>query len=104
MVSIAADHRPQVLLVPVREDQVEVERGLATVPDVERLIHHEKAHPVDELEQFGRRGIVRHADGVRPHVTQDLELPLGRARVECRAERAKVVVLIDAVDDDPLDR
>ena len=80
MIAVAAQQRAQVLLVPVGEEQVEVERRLLPLPEVERFVHHEKAHPVGQLEQLGRGRIVAGADGVAAHLPQRLELPLERAR------------------------
>ena len=102
VIAIAADPGAHVLLVPVAEDQVEVERRLPSLPDVEQLVHDEKAHAVRQVEQLGGGRIVGHADRVRTHLAEDLQLPLGGAGVERRAERAEVVVLVDALDDDAL--
>ena len=102
MVAVPADERAQVLLVPVREDEVEVERRLLPHPDVEGLVHDQEAHPVGQLEQLRRGRIVARADGVAAHLPQHLQLALGRARVERRAERAEVVVVVDALELDAL--
>jgi len=58
----------------------------------------EEAHAVAEIEELGRGGIVRGADGGDAHFLENLELAFGGAGVERRAEGAEVVVLRDAVE------
>ena len=81
---------------------MEVERRLLPLPDIERLVHHEKSHAVGQLEQLRRGRIVAHADRVAAHLAQDLELSLGGAAIERRAERAEVVVFVHALEVDAL--
>ena len=94
MVAVSPNERPHVLLVPVREDKVEVERGFLALPNVEALIHDEEAHAIGQIEQLGSGRIVGHPDGIRSHLAQDLELALRRAGVEGRAQRPEVMVLV----------
>ena len=98
MVAVSPNERPHVLLVPVREDKVEVERGFLALPNVEALIHDEEAHAIGQVEQFGGGWIVRYPDGIRSHFAQDFELALCRALVERGAQRPEVMVLVDALD------
>ena len=102
MVAVATQHRAQILLVPVGEDQVEVERCLLALPRIEDFVDHQQAHAVGELQQLRRRRVVAHAHRVRAHVAQDFQLALRRAHVEGRAQRTEVVMVVDAVDDDAL--
>jgi hypothetical protein len=55
---------------------------LATLPTIERFIHHEKAHAVGKIEQLRRGRIVAGANGVDAHLFQNLELPLERTQVQ----------------------
>ena len=98
MIAVAPDKGAQVLLVPVGEDEMEVERRLLPHPRVEDFIHDEKAHAVGQLQQFACGLVVRHADGVAAELAQHLQLPFRRAPVERRTQRAEVVMLVDALD------
>lgn len=49
MIAVAPQHRAQVRLVPLREHQVEIQRGLLHLPTVEHLVHHQQAHAVGQL-------------------------------------------------------
>ena len=111
MVAIAPQHRAGIGLMPVGEDQVEVVRRLLLFPAVEHLVHDQEAHAVGQLQQLGRRRVMAHADGVGAHVAQDFQLALGRADIEGSAERAQVMMIVDAtqgnrraIDDDALVR
>ena len=79
-----------------------IERGLAPLPHVEQLVDDENPHAVGQVEQLRRRRIVGHADRVGAHLDEHLELPFGGAQVERRPERAEIVMLVGALDDDAL--
>ena len=102
MIAVAAQLRAPVLLVPVVEEQMIIVRPLAALPAIKRLVHHQHAHPVAQIEQFRRGRIVAGADGVAAHLLQNLNLPLQRAGVDGRAERAQVVMVANAVESDAL--
>ena len=98
MIAVAAEFRAPVLFVPVVEQQVIIVLRLAAFPAVERFVHHHHAQAVAQIEQFRRGRIVAGADGVAAHFLQDLNLPLQRAGVDGRAERAEVVMVANAVE------
>ncbi len=68
------------------------------VPLVEALVPHEDAHLVAEVQDLWRGRIVRGAQGVRPHVAHDLQLPARRILVERHAQRPQVRMQVDAVE------
>ena len=72
--------------------------GLFLLPHVERFVHYDEAHPVGQIEQLGRGGVVRRADRVGAHRPHDLELSLDRAGVHRGAQRAQIVVQAHAAD------
>ena len=67
VVSVSAEEGPEVGLVPVVEEAGVVVCGLVVIPHVEYLVHNEEAHAVGQFEEFGRRRVMRHADGVCAH-------------------------------------
>src|SRR5947207_825123 len=102
MIPISAEHRAQILLGPVGEDQMKIEVGLFPLPGIEDFIDDEKAHAVCELEKLGRGRIVRAADGVAAQLEKRLKLTLGRAGVEGGAESAQVVMEVHTFENDVL--
>ena len=102
MIPVAADERAQIRLVPVREDEMKIQRGFLPLPAVEDFVNHEETHLVGQFQQFRRRRIVTHANGVAAHLAQNLKLPLRRAHIKRRTQRAEIVVLIDAAQGDAL--
>src|SRR4051812_12234612 len=91
--AIASNECTQVLFVPVRVEQVIVERRLLARPLIERLVHDEESHLVGQVQQLGRWRVVAGADGVASHFGEQLELPLQRADVDRGAKRAEIVVV-----------
>src|ERR1035438_3977381 len=85
MVAVAANHGAQILLGPVREDQVEIKRGLRALPAVEDLLHDQKAHAIGKFEKLRCGRIMGCADRVATHLAQNGQLPLGCPKVESRA-------------------
>ena len=83
--------------MPGVERQVVVVRRLRLVPHVERLVQHDEAHAVGQVQQFRRRRIVARADRIGAHLAQQFQLPFERAHVDRRAERAQVVVQAHAL-------
>ena len=61
VVRVAADHCPQVVLVPVVEEQVVVVVAFRHLPGVERLVHHQEAHPIAEIVELRLERIVARA-------------------------------------------
>src|SRR5262249_49138663 len=59
---------------------------------------HENSHAVAEIEQFRSGRVVAGADGIDPHLFQDLDLPLQRPRIDRCAERPQIVVITDTFD------
>lgn len=98
MIAVAAQHRAQIGGMPLPKHQMKIQRGLLHLPTVEHLVHHQQTHAVGQVEQFGRRRVMAHANGVGAHLLQQLQLPLGGAPVERRAERAQVVMIVHPAD------
>ncbi len=101
VVSVTADQHARVLLVPGIEQQAVVVRRLARAPDVERLVHDEDPFLVGVILQLGSGRIVARADRVRPHLDQHVDLPVQRAFVQRRAERAEIVVHAHTLNIEP---
>src|SRR5580658_2460142 len=102
MISIAPDEGSQILLMPLRKDQMKIEGRFLPAPSVENLVHYQEPHLVSEFQPFRRGRIVGGADRVASHLLQHLELPLGSAKLECRTQGAEVMMSIDAFDLDML--
>ena len=77
-------------------------RVFAGRPAIKRLVHHNEAHLVAQIQQLRSRRIVARADGVDAGLAQNFQLPLQRADVDGRAERAEIVVVANAVQLDVL--
>ena len=98
VVAIVAEHVDHVALRPCVEEPVVAVLTLGDIPLVERLQHHHESQLVAEPDQFGRRHVVRSADGIAAHVLEDAQLPADGRFVHGGAERAEVVVQADAFD------
>ena len=57
---------------------------------------HQQAEPIAQVEELGRGGIVRGADGVDAHPPEHLQPALPHPLRHRRADRARVVVQVDA--------
>src|SRR5208283_4090798 len=97
MVPLALDHRLQVLGVPLVEESAVVAASLALLPAVEGLDHHDEPHSIGQVEQFGRGRVVRGPQRVATHLLEDFELPLQRAKVQRRTERAEIMMVARAI-------
>ena len=64
VVAIAANERPHVFFVPLREEEVIIVASFAADPAVERFVHDDEAQAVAKIEQFGSGRIVAGANGV----------------------------------------
>src|SRR6266545_6368505 len=64
MIAIAPNLRAPILLVPVIEQKMIIILLLATLPTIERFIHHQKAHAVGQFKQLRRGWIVTGTNGV----------------------------------------
>src|SRR5207245_11246894 len=76
VVPVALHHGRQVPRVPRGPVQVIVVLGLLLLPHVERLVQHDEAHAVGEIEQLGGGRVVRRTQRVVAHVPHDLQLLL----------------------------
>ena len=92
MVAVATDHRHEILLYPFVEEFRVTVVLLGYGPCVRELVHHQEAHPVAEVQELGRRGIVRGADGVTAHFLEHLEAADPGVVVPDRTEGARVMV------------
>ena len=97
-VAEVADEVYQVAFRPLVEVLVVTVGYLGRAPFVERLGHDHDAHFVAQADEFGRRHIVRCADGVRAHFFQLQEAASQRAFVHGHAQRAQVLVVADAFE------
>ena len=100
MIAVAVDEVLDVALVPLVEIvgiAVGADLTLADLPLVERLVHHQEAHAVAEIHEFRRVGIVAGADGVAPHLTQNLQTALPDALRDGGADASSLMVQADAV-------
>ena len=58
MITIPQHHVFQITFVPLVPIEVVVEFRLLLLPHVKGFVHHNEAHPVGQLEQFGSGRIV----------------------------------------------
>ena len=89
VVAVAVDEVRDVPLGPLGEVAVVALGHLADGPLVEGLGHDEEAQAVAEVEELGRRRVVRGADGVRAHRLEHLEPALPDPLRHRRADRAR---------------
>src|SRR5262245_64280784 len=102
MIAVALNKRPDVLLVPVRKNEMKVELRFSLEPGIKNFIQHEESHSVGQLQQFWRRRIVGGADGIAAHLAQEVQLTLRRALIERRSERAEIMMIVDTLKADTL--
>ena len=98
MIAVAQDEIMQIPFVPLVEIAGIIVSRLLLSPHIESLIHHNKAHPVAQVEQFRSGRIVRTADAVAAHLLQNLKLTLDSARIHGGSQASQVVVQAHAVD------
>ena len=67
-------------------------------PHIETLVHHEEAHRIAHVQEFGSRRIMTASDGIHTHIAEDGELAMHRILVYGCTQTAKVVVLADTID------
>ncbi len=96
MVAVAAHEVRHVALGPCGEVLVIALGHLAAGPFVEGLGHHEKAQAIAQVEKLGGGRVVRSTDGVGAHRLQQPQALFPHPLRHGRAERAGVVVQIDA--------
>ena len=82
---------PSVSAVLVEESMVSV-FAFCDVPFVEILAHDHEAHFVAEFYKLFCRHVVRGADGVAAHILEDGQLASDGSLVDCRSERAEIVM------------
>ncbi len=66
------------------------------IPFVERFAHHHKTERIAQFDKFGRRHIVRGANGIAAHVAQQQQLAQNGLAVHRCPKRTEVVVEADA--------
>src|SRR5215469_4907936 len=88
MISITADQRAQILVVPVREKEMIVTWPLGLRPAIEGFSHHYESHAVTQIQKLRRRWIVARANRVATQAAQQLKLALCRSRVERHSQRS----------------
>ena len=98
MIAIASDFGAKIRLVPIVPEEVVIICYFSDFPTVERLVHHEDAHTVTEIEKFGSRRIVTRAEGVNSHFLENLQLAFRSAGIECRSQCSEVVVVANTVE------
>ena len=77
---------------------MEIKRCFFSFPRVKYLIHHQKSHPVGQFQKFWRWRIMCYANSVAACLLKHFELAFGSADIESSSQRAKVVMLIDALN------
>src|SRR5208337_656624 len=105
MVAIAADEILQVPLIPLIEVEavaIAADLPLGDFPFVEGLVHYQKPQFVAEVEEFRRVRVVAGADGVTPHLAQNLQPPFPDALWDSGADAASVMMKAHAVELDVL--
>ncbi len=98
MIAVAQHHVREVAHVPGVPIEMVVVLGLFFLPHIEGFVQHDETHPVGQVEQLGRRWVVRRAYRVDAHRPHDLELPFDRTRVHGRTQGAQIVMQADAAD------
>ena len=92
------DHLGDVAVAVGVEEAPVVELALGRAPGVEGLDHHHDPELLADLDHLRRGRVVRGPERVDAHALHDLHLAHERVLVDRRAERALVVVQVDAVD------
>ena len=98
MIAVAPHHVREVAHMPRVPVEMIIEGRLLLLPHVERFVEDDEAHAVGQVEQLGRRRVVRRAYRVDAHRPHDLELPFDRAGVHGRAQGAQVVMQAHAAN------
>src|SRR6266850_5046414 len=98
MIAVATNLRAQVLLMPIIKDQVIVVLLLSPAPGVECFIHHHHAHSIAKIKHLGRRLIMAGAQRIDAHLFHDFELTFQGSNVDCRSQRAKIMVIANSVE------
>ena len=97
MVAVATVFRPQILFMPIVPQLVVCVGGFTQRPTVEGFIHNQHSEAVAHIQQFGRGRIMASANGIAAHPLQEFHLPLQSPGVDCRAQRAQIMVIADAL-------
>ena len=99
MVAVAADQGHEVLFRPFVEEFRITVLLLRDRPGICKFIHYQETHPVAQVQELRRRGIVGGTDGVAAHVLEHLEAAHPGVVVPDGAERARVVVQAHALQE-----
>ena len=94
MVVIVRDDARKVVVAPIEELTRVIVRALAREPHIPRFFHDVHADFVARLEQAGRGGVVRHANGVEAGGFHEANAPALAFRERCCTDNA--VVAVDA--------
>ena len=82
VVAVARHHVADVGRRPLAEEAGVVVLVLGLVPAVERLVHHQEAHPIGHVQQLRRGRVVGRAKRVDAHALEHLQVLLDRAVVD----------------------
>src|SRR3982750_2280266 len=84
--------------MPVGKYQVKIQRCFSSFPAIKNFIYDQESHAIGKVEQFRCRWIMCQANGIATKITQDFELTLSRAYIECSAQCTEVMMLIHTLD------
>ena len=95
VVAIAAHGIAHVSVGPLFEIQMIVIRIFRHSPAVEQLIHHQKTHPIAQIQKLRSRRIMSSTNCIYAELLECLQAAFPRTQWHGGAERARVVVQAD---------
>ena len=98
MISVTANPRGNVFLVPFIKEPCIVKLGLWALPHIKSFTVNQYAHFIAKLHKSLCRRIVRSSYRIYTHIKHTLKLSSCRRLVESRTKTAKVMVQTDAVE------
>ena len=98
VIAVAADHCPQIPLVPIIEKQMIIVSLLLLLPRSQTLRPSRRSPCGRKFEQFRRGRIVAGANRVARPFFQNLKLAFERGTLSAEPKRAEIVMIADAID------
>src|SRR2546426_6144886 len=97
VVAIATHGVAHVDVGPLSEIQMIVVRVFRDRPAVKEFVHHEKAHPIAQIQKLRSRWIVSSTNRIYTKLLERLQAAFPRAQRHGGAKRARVVMQTDAL-------
>ena len=98
MVAVTFHQVGEITLMPLIKEAGIVAIRLLAPPHIKALVHHQEAHRVAHIEQFGCRRIMAATDGVDTHLTKDGQFAMHRRLAQGCAKTSEVMMLAHTID------